>query len=143
MQRTRKAKATGFQIGDHVTLRHANPVFSIGEHLRVIDAHEDRLMLGGGNGDTGWFNACDVDRYQRSLDQVAHEIKRDWKNPYFGAVPYLQAMAQMRFVGQSYGADDEWTIIIYFLSNATGWKGETARRIKKELKAMEGRGRKD
>lgn len=43
----------------------------------------------------------------RPISTIADEIRRDWKNVYFGAVPYLNAMAS----GQP-------------------------RRVKKELKAM-------
>jgi hypothetical protein len=32
--------------------------------------------------------------------------------------------------------DSGKSIVLYFLSNATGWRGETAKRIKKELKDM-------
>ncbi len=72
----------------------------------------------------------------RSLSEIAREISADWKNVYFGAVPYLQAMRQLDKITDNYGQDGADDIVIYFLSNATTWKGETARRIKAELKAM-------
>ncbi len=72
----------------------------------------------------------------RSLSTIAREIKSDWPNPYFGAVPYLDAMATMDSVGQNYGWDSGESIVLYFLGNANTWRGETARRIKAELKAM-------
>ena len=31
----------------------------------------------------------------RPLSEVAKEIKQDWQKPYFGAVPYIQAMSLM------------------------------------------------
>lgn len=34
----------------------------------------------------------------------------------------------------SYGYDDGKSIVMYFLSNATAWRGDTARAIKAELK---------
>lgn len=73
---------------------------------------------------------------KRTLRQIAREIKRTWENPYFGAVPYIKAMHGLEKVTDTYGADDGKTIVLYFLSNATTWRGETARRIKAELKGM-------
>lgn len=72
----------------------------------------------------------------RYIYEIASEIKRDWKNVYFGAVPYLDAMFNLRTASDLYGADDGRTIVVYFLANASTWRGETARRIKKELKSM-------
>lgn len=73
---------------------------------------------------------------QRSLSVIAAEIRRDWKNVYFGAVPYLDAMRTLDSVNDRYIAEDGRSIVLYFLSNATTWRGETARRIKAELKAL-------
>jgi len=72
----------------------------------------------------------------RSLSTIAAEIRRDWRNPYFGAVPYLAAMAQLDSIGDNYGADSAQSVVLYFLSNASSWRGETARRVKAELSAM-------
>jgi hypothetical protein len=72
----------------------------------------------------------------RSIAAIAQEISRDWTKPYFGAVPYLQAMYSLDDISDDYGADSGKSIVLYFLSNASTWKGETARRIKAELKAM-------
>lgn len=73
---------------------------------------------------------------RRPLHEIAREIKRDWKNVYFGAVPYLNAMATMDSIDGVYGFDSAKSIVLYFLSNASSWRGETAKRIKAELKAM-------
>ena len=72
----------------------------------------------------------------RPLYEVAREIRKDWKNVWFGAKPYLDAMGQMQSVNDMYGMDSGVSVVLYFLSNATTWRGETARRIKKELKQM-------
>jgi hypothetical protein len=72
----------------------------------------------------------------RPLYVIAREIREDWKKPYFGAVPYLEALEQLQCVHDAYGADDGKTLVLYFLSNASSWRGETARRVKAELKAM-------
>lgn len=72
----------------------------------------------------------------RPLSEIASEIRRTWTPVYFGAVPYLQAMGSLDGIGDTYGADDARGIVLYFLSNARTWKGETARRIKAELNAI-------
>lgn len=72
----------------------------------------------------------------RSLHIIAEEIRADWVKPYFGAVPYLEAMECLVFVSDNYGYDSGDSIVRYFLSNATTWRGDTARRIKKELKSL-------
>lgn len=72
----------------------------------------------------------------RSLTEIAREIRADWKKPYFGAVPYMQAMVGLNSIRDSYGMDSADSIVRYFLSNATSWRGETARRVKAELKSM-------
>jgi hypothetical protein len=72
----------------------------------------------------------------RSLAIIAVEIARDWKRPCFGAVPYLVAMGSLDTVADDYGADFGTSIVAYFLCNATAWRGDTARRVKSELKAM-------
>lgn len=73
---------------------------------------------------------------QRTLNEIATEIKADWKKPYFGAVPYLDAMAWISSPSDMYGADTGKSVVLYFLSNAGTWRGETARRVKKELKEL-------
>ena len=72
----------------------------------------------------------------RPLWRIAHDIRNAWGRPYFGAVPYLRAMFDLEEIGDAYGADDAKSIVLYFLSNATTWKGPDARRIKAELRAM-------
>jgi hypothetical protein len=74
----------------------------------------------------------------RPIYEIASEIKMNWENPYFGAVPYLDAMMYLYDINSVYGFDTAYSIIIYFLSNARTWKGETARKVKKELKEIIG-----
>jgi hypothetical protein len=69
----------------------------------------------------------------RSIRQLANIIQLDWKNVYFGAVPYLQAMRSLESVKDAYGADDGKSIVLYFLSNARGWRGPIAKQVKAEL----------
>lgn len=73
---------------------------------------------------------------KRLLSEVAYEIQQDWKHPYFGAVPYLNAMLTMGSIKENYGFDPGYEIVSYFLANAASWRGDVARRVKAELKAM-------
>ena len=72
----------------------------------------------------------------RSLSSIALEIRSDWEKPYFGAVPYLEAMDSLDQITDQYYADDAESVVRYFLGNSTTWRGETARRIKAELKEI-------
>lgn len=72
----------------------------------------------------------------RPINIIAEEISKEWKKPYFGAVPYIEAMWGLSTLTDEYGQDSARSIILYFLSNATTWRGDVARRIKAELKGM-------
>lgn len=73
----------------------------------------------------------------RKLHEIASDVLAHWKAPiYFGAVPYLNAMRTLNDMGDNYGDDSASSIVAYFLSNATTWRGDDARRIKAELNAM-------
>lgn len=74
----------------------------------------------------------------RSINTIARDISRDWPKPYFGAVPYLDAMRDLTDLGDRYYSDTADMIVRYFLANATTWRGDTARTIKAELKTMLG-----
>jgi hypothetical protein len=77
-----------------------------------------------------------VEASPRPLWDIAREIRSAWPAPYFGAVPYIDAMACLSKITDSYGLDDADGIVRYFLVNARTWKGDTARRVKAELKSM-------
>ena len=76
----------------------------------------------------------------RPLYQIAQEIKNDWSKQKGGvnyaAEPYLDAMFALENMTDRYGADNAKSMVLYFLSNAATWKGEVAKRVKKELNAM-------
>ena len=72
----------------------------------------------------------------RPLSEIAAEIRRDWKKPYFGAVPYIDALGQMNSIRDKFGFDSGEGVVAYFLANANAWRGEVARRVKAELNAM-------
>ena len=74
----------------------------------------------------------------RPLYEIAAEIKADWKKVNFAAKPYLDAMSTLTSVNDNYCFDSGRSIVLYFLSNAGTWKGETAKRVKAELKKIAG-----
>lgn len=73
---------------------------------------------------------------KRPICSIAADIKEDWKKPYFGAIPYLEAMQSLTRISDCYGLDDAKGIITYFLANAQSWRGSKAREIKAELRSM-------
>lgn len=72
----------------------------------------------------------------RQLNIIAYEILNDWKNISFSAKPYAEAMTSLKTLNDYYFDDSATSIVCYFLSNANGWRGETARKVKKELNEM-------
>lgn len=74
----------------------------------------------------------------RKINEIAHEIGQKWKPMYFGAVPYHMAMTSLKDSTDTYCMDSAKSIILYFLANAQTWRGEEAKRIKKELKQLIG-----
>jgi len=72
----------------------------------------------------------------RSLCTIARDIRSDWKNVNYAAAPYLDAMSCLGPITDAYGFDSGRNVVCYFLSNASQWRGETARAIKAELKEM-------
>lgn len=74
----------------------------------------------------------------RSLREIAAEIEGDWKVINNAAAKdALQNMKDMGFATEPTGADPNgYSVIGTFLTFSVGWKGEVARRIKKELKQM-------
>ena len=74
----------------------------------------------------------------RSIAAIAREIRADWKKPYFGAVPYIDAMCDLNSINDDYYFDSGESIVRYFLANANTWRGDKAREIKAELKNILG-----
>ena len=74
----------------------------------------------------------------RPICEIAQEIRKDWKAVNYGAKPYLDAMSSLDSINDKYGMDNAKSIVLYFLSNASSWRGETAKRIKAELKKITG-----
>ena len=67
------------------------------------------------------------------LSQLASLIRSDWRNVYFGAAPYLDAMSSLDSIEGDFGFDSGVSIVLYFLCNANTWRGPVARQVKKEL----------
>lgn len=76
----------------------------------------------------------------RPLNKIAADILKEWgPSPPTGyrlfAMPYVEAMLELRQIHDYYGLDDAEDIILRFLTNVALWRGETARSIKAELNA--------
>ena len=72
----------------------------------------------------------------RELHKIAKEIRMNWTKVNYGAEPYLSAMSSISSIHDKYYMDDAKSIVLYFLSNASTWKGDKAKEIKNELKQM-------
>lgn len=72
----------------------------------------------------------------RPIFVIAREIRLDWKKVNYGAKPYLSAMYNLNSITDNYYDDSCKSVVLYFLSNASTWRGEVAKRIKSELKGM-------
>jgi len=68
-----------------------------------------------------------------ALNEIASLIYEDWENVNYAAKPYLEAMSTLRDIKDNYIQDTGYSIVAYFLSNASSWKGEVAKVVKKEL----------
>ena len=68
-----------------------------------------------------------------SVGEIAKDVQETWSSVNYAAQPYLDAMLQDDGSGM-YFYDSMASVVAYFLSNATGWRGDDARRLKAELK---------
>ena len=71
----------------------------------------------------------------RPISDIARDIGRAWDKPNFAAKPYLDAMRSIYSVDDAYGYDSGKSVVLYFLSNASMFRGEAAKALKAELKA--------
>lgn len=74
----------------------------------------------------------------QSISTIAREISRNWKNVNYAAKPYLEAMRSLDSVNDSYYQDSAKSVVSYFLANASGYRGDTAKAHKAALKAIVG-----
>jgi hypothetical protein len=73
-----------------------------------------------------------------TLSQIAtvvYEDHRQQGRPVdYAAKPYLEAMSSLQHIDDMYLQDTGISIVSYFLSNSSSYKGDVARAIKNELK---------
>lgn len=71
-----------------------------------------------------------------TLSEIAYAIEKNWGkvSPY--AKPYLDAMKQLSSINDSYYADSGASMVMYFLANASSYRGETAKAHKELLKKL-------
>ena len=74
----------------------------------------------------------------RPLYEIASEIRKDWKPVHPYAVPYVNAMSTIDSINDNYLFETAKEQVVRFLCNAGTWRGETAKRVKLELKKMAG-----
>lgn len=75
----------------------------------------------------------------RPLNAIARDIRKDWgAKVNYAARPYLEAMLSMDGIQDPYYSDSGRSIVLYFLANAGTYRGENAKALKAELKALAG-----
>ena len=79
-----------------------------------------------------------MDETMKSISTIAREISREWKNVNYAAKPYLEAMRSLDSASDSFGYDSAKSVVSYFLANASGYRGDTAKAHKAALKAIVG-----
>jgi hypothetical protein len=75
-------------------------------------------------------------RRHRPLFVIARDVKFNWQKVNYAAQPYLDAMLTLQSLEDNYFQDSGRDIVLRFLANATTWRGEKARTIKKELRKI-------
>ena len=70
----------------------------------------------------------------KSIAEIAAIIRKDWQKVNFAAKPYLSAMNCLSDINHQIGFDSGKSIVLYFLSNASTWRGDVAKAVKLELK---------
>ena len=80
--------------------------------------------------------ASDKKAQDISISEIAYAIEKDWKNISIYAKDYLNAMKQIRSIDESFYADSAKSVVMYFLANASSYRGESARVYKDLLKKM-------
>ena len=85
-----------------------------------------------------WKAAVAQDKPIQNISTIALEISRDWKKVNYAAKPYLEAMRYIDTAQDKYGFDDTRSVVSYFLANASGYRGDTAKAHKSALKAIVG-----
>jgi hypothetical protein len=79
-----------------------------------------------------------IDLSQSTISDIARIVSATWPKVNYAAKPYLDAMRSLHSIGNAFHADDGKSIVLYFLSNASSYRGETAKLVKAELKKRVG-----
>lgn len=70
----------------------------------------------------------------KTISEIAAIVRQDWPKVNYAAKPYLAAMECLSDINHQIGFDSGKSVVLYFLSNASAWRGETAKAVKLELK---------
>jgi hypothetical protein len=71
----------------------------------------------------------------RAISAIAYDIRKEWGvKTNYAAKPYLSAMMGFESITDTYGFDSARSVVLYFLSNASSFRGEKAKALKLELK---------
>ena len=73
---------------------------------------------------------------KRSIRSIALDIRKEWTKVNYAAKPYLDAMLELNSINDKYYNDSAKSVVLYFLSNASSFRGEQAKALKAELKAL-------
>ena len=73
---------------------------------------------------------------KKTIHDYAVEILRTWKNIHPSAKPYVEAMLELYDIHDHYLYDSADDIVRRFLINANTWRGDDARRVKKQLNLL-------
>jgi hypothetical protein len=72
----------------------------------------------------------------RSIRAIALDIFKEWAKINYAAKPYLDAMLELNSINDKYYEDSAKSVVLYFLSNASSFRGDRAKVLKAELKAL-------
>ena len=72
----------------------------------------------------------------RPIKTIAQDINKAWDNVNYAAAPYLDAMLSIDNINDMYYEDPARQIVGYFLSNASSFRGDKAKELKRELKIL-------
>ena len=76
----------------------------------------------------------------RRIREIAVEINATWskigKGVNYAARPYLDAMGDLDSINDNYATVSGRSVVLYFLSNASTFRGPDAKRLKAELKGL-------
>jgi predicted RNA-binding Zn-ribbon protein involved in translation (DUF1610 family) len=132
----------GFKVPTSKAVTKPQVEIKVPDGVNVQVTHQDEcgedvcgeMINGSRRGKMAYADPKELEDLPRmSLSQIAMIVYKDWKAVNYAAKPYLQAMSSLHNVSDMYGMDSGSSIVAYFLSNATSWKGDIAKVVKKEL----------